>query len=251
MPTSHPILRALLLSLRDLYFGLDRVLARHGGRGLAFVLVALVAGFWAYVPLHELGHAVSCLLAGGEVSRLEVSPLFGGALLARWIPWVEAGGDYAGRLSGFSTGGSDLVYLATDLGPFLLTFPGVWLLRRGARAASPWLYGGALAFAMAPFLSLSGDAYEIGSILVTRVGPWSSLAASSLLRGDDLLLKAGQLGGEPPALWIGFALAALVGALWAWATYALAGRLAGALGQPPIEPAPLPSPGSSPAPSTS
>lgn len=238
MPADLLIRRTLLLPLRDLYFGLERVLARQGGWGLVGAVAALLAGFWIYVPLHELGHAVSCLLAGGEVTRLEVAPLFGGGLLAHWIPWVVAGGDYAGRLSGFSTGGSDLVYLATDLGPFLLTLPGVWLLRRGARAASPWIYGVALSFAMAPFLSLTGDAYEIGSILVTRFGPWSSLAASALLRGDDLWLKAGQLGGEPAVLWVGFALAALVGALWAWGTYALAGVIATALGQPPAEPAP-------------
>jgi hypothetical protein len=41
------------------------------------------------------------------VWRLEIDPLYGGALLARWLPFVEAGGEYAGRLSGFDTAGSD------------------------------------------------------------------------------------------------------------------------------------------------
>ena len=139
-------------------------------RYLAWLALGLAAGWWLYVTVHELLHALPCLAVGGEVTRLEIDPLYGGGLLARWIPWVVAGGEYAGRLSGFDTGGSDLVYLATDLGPFVLTlFPGVWALRRAACAGLPLLFGAALPFALAPLLSLTGDAYEIGSIALTRV----------------------------------------------------------------------------------
>ena len=74
---------------------------------------------------------------------------------------------------------SDLVYLATDAAPFVLTVVvGVPLLRgpsprwgpaREARATGPLLarsalFGAALPIAFAPFLSLTGDYYEMGSI---------------------------------------------------------------------------------------
>ena len=74
-----------------------------------------------YVPLHGLLHAFGCELGGGRVWRLKIDPLYGGALLARWLPFVEAGGEYAGRLAGFDTAGSVAVHLFTTGLPFLLT----------------------------------------------------------------------------------------------------------------------------------
>jgi len=227
-----------LLAARDVWRGLDRCLA--GGAAFAWTAVGLVAGWWLYVPAHELLHAVACVAAGGTVSRLEIAPLYGGALLARYLPFVAPGGggeSYAGRLSGFDTGGSDLVYLATDLGPFLLTlFPGVWGLRRAARG-HPLVFGLTLPLALAPFLSLGGDAYEIGSILVTRLPRWSDPALRKLLRGDDLAAKIASLPATAAAPWGGLALAASLGLAWALLVYALAGAVATALGEPPVPPA--------------
>lgn len=217
-------MRALTAPFRDLLSGLDRCLER-GVRSLALVFLGLLAGWWVYVPLHELLHAAACMAAGGAVSRLEIDGLYGGALLARVFPFVVSGSEYAGRLSGFDTRGSDWIYLATDLGPFVLTlFPGVWLLRRAAAARRPFLFGASLPFALAPFLSLTGDAYEIGSILVTRLPPW---AGDGLLRGDDLFTKGAELARTPGAPWTGFALAALLGVAWAFLTWALGSALAG------------------------
>lgn len=206
---------------------------------LAWLGLGLLLGWWLYVPIHELAHALACLAAGGTVTRLEVDALYGGALLARLFPWVAVGSEYAGQLTGFDTGGSDLVYLATDLGPFLLTLlPGVWALRRTARAGRGLLFGISLPFALAPFLSLTGDAYEIGSILVTRVPPWAGEAARQLLRGDDLFAKGGEIAAGvslgPPAVWVGYALAALLGVLWAFGTYRLGAWLATRLGEGPL-----------------
>ncbi|MEM7479991.1 MAG: hypothetical protein AAF481_02360 [Acidobacteriota bacterium] len=221
----------LLLPLRDVLRGQQHTLTGYGSLGL--MALGLIAGWLVYVPLHELLHAYGCLLAGGEVTRLEIDTLYGGALLARIIPFVVAGSEYAGRLSGFDTGGSDLVYLATDLAPFVLTLlPGVWALRRAARAGRALLFGASLPFALAPFLSLTGDAYEIGSILVTAVGPWS--ASSELLRGDDVALVAGVLPADG-FLWAGYVGALSLGALWAFATYALGAAVARALGQKAME----------------
>lgn len=218
--------------------------ARCVGRARDLLLLGggLVVGWWIYVPVHELLHALACMAAGGEVSRLEIAPLYGGALLERGIPWVAAGDEYAGRLSGFDTGGSDLVYLATDLGPFVLVlFPGVWALRRAARAGRPELFGLALPFALAPLLSLTGDAYEIGSIVLTRVPPWAGEAARELLRGDDLFRVGEAVAAAGTGVaWAGFALAALLGTLWAFATYALGGWLAARLGERPLPPPPRP-----------
>jgi hypothetical protein len=213
----------------DAFHGLDRCLDR-GPRGLALALFGLAVGWWLYVPVHELLHAAACLAAGGEVTRLEVAPLYGGGLLARVFPFVVSGGEYAGRLSGFDTHGSDLIYLATDLGPFVLTlFPGVWLLRRAGTAGRPILFGLALPFALAPFLSLPGDAYEIGSILVTQLPPWGET-----LRGDDLIKKAEELAALPDAPWGGFILAAVLGLAWAVLTCMAGGAVARVLGQAPV-----------------
>jgi hypothetical protein len=228
------LLQPLLAPFTDVLNGLDHCLDR-GARGLLLAALGLLAGWWIYVPVHELLHAAACQATGGKVTRLEIDRIYGGGPLARALPFVVPASQYAGRLSGFDTRGSDLIYLATDLGPFLLTlFPGVWALRRAAAARRAALFGAALPFALAPFLSLGGDAYEIGSILATHLPPWTAPAARSLLRGDDLGQKIGQLAGLPGAPWGGALLAVLLGAIWAFLTYALGARIARALGQPPV-----------------
>ncbi len=62
--------------------------------------------------------AADYLIACGSLTRLKIAPLYGSALLQRIFPF--RGGQVAitpgQRLSRFATGGSDLVYLATDLG---------------------------------------------------------------------------------------------------------------------------------------
>jgi hypothetical protein len=193
--------------------GLDRCLDRSpkgGLRSLAVIFLGLLVGWWVYVPVHELLHAAACAAAGGGVSRLEIDSMYGGALLARIFPFVVSGSEYAGRLSGFDTRGSDWIYLATDVGPFVLTiFPGVWWMRRAAASRRAFAFGASLPFAMAPFLSLTGDAYEIGSILVR----------DPRLRGDDAFKMAELLNRTPGAPWAGFALAALLGVVWAFLTW--------------------------------
>jgi hypothetical protein len=222
----------------DLLRGQARAIGRP--RDLLLMLAGLAAGWWLYVPLHELLHAAGCLLAGGEVTRLEIDPLYGGAVLARLVPFVVAGGEYAGRLSGFDTGGSDWVYLATDLAPFVLTlFPGVWLLRLAGRRGAAFLLAAAAPFAFAPFLSLTGDAYEIGSLVVTEMAPWRGAEYRGLV-GDDVLRLAAALGRDEaevaagPLAWAGLALGAAFGVVWAFGVYALGSLVASGLGQRPL-----------------
>jgi len=189
----------------EVFLGLESCMA-GGGRSLFAVFAGLLLGWWIYVPLHELLHAFGCLIAGGEVTRLEIGFLYGGAVLASWIPWVVAGSEYAGRLSGFSTGGSDLVYLIT-----------------------PW--------ALASFMSLTGDAYEIGSILLTWIPPWSSEGMREVIRGDDIFLLPARLqeAGLGGVGWMGVVVAAVLGAIWALAWWYLASLVASSLGQAVLE----------------
>jgi hypothetical protein len=195
---------------------------------VAAVVAGCVLSWWLYVPLHELAHALGCTLGGGEVSRLDIDPIYGARLLQGFFPFVHVGSEYAGRLSGFDTRGSDATYLLTDALPFLLTVAvGVPLLRRAAAPGlRPFtrslLLGAAIPIAYAPFVSLLGDYYEMGSILVSRLvasvrpdlplGRW---------RSDDLVKLLGDLWpslGVADAAGIGASF--LLGAALAWLTYA-------------------------------
>jgi hypothetical protein len=218
------------LPFRDVLRGLDAVLAA-GPKAFLRMMVGLGLGWWLYVPLHEILHAAGCWLAGGRVERLEVAPLYFGSLLAYLFPWVEAGGDYAGRLAAFETGGSDFVYLVTVLAPYILTlFPGVPWFYRAIRRARPFSFGASLPMALAPFLAVTGDAYEASAILITRLPPWTAGSVAQRIRGEDLFLRWYDLAqGASLPTWTGFAVTTLTALLAAWAVYALASRLAMAL----------------------
>jgi len=235
---SAPRARHWIAPARDLLAGLDLALA---GRAAALVAVfaGLAVGWWIYVPSHELLHVAGCVATGGAVDRLDLDAMYGATLLQRVFPFVHAGSEYAGRLSGFDTRGSDWIYLATDLAPFVLAlFPGLWALRRAARRGSGFLFGLSLPFAFAPWLSLTGDAYEIGSLATVQLSRWSPLRG--LLLGDDVFLRYRALADiSGPAPWGGFALAIGLGVAWALATTALASWLATRLGEPPLEAPPL------------
>jgi hypothetical protein len=197
---------------------------------LAALVVAAAVCWWIYVPLHELAHAFGCLFGGGRVTRLEIDPLYGAALLQRIFPFVSVGSDYAGQLTGFDTGGSDLTYLLTDFLPFAGTILiGVPLLHAAARPSraptlQAVLFGAALPVAFAPFVSLTGDYYEMGSILVSRLAAWlDPVIPVTRWRSDDLFKLAGQLveSGATAADAIGLAASFIVGVVLAFATYAL------------------------------
>lgn len=219
-PSARRRLGVVLAPAYDLLDGLDQVLDAKGSR-LALVFLGLAVGWWIYVPIHELLHVAGCLVAGGTVQQLEIAPEYGGALFAKIFPFVVSGGDYAGRLSGFDDRGSFWIHQVTVLAPYLLTiFPGVWGLRRAAAAARPFWFGIALPVAMAPFISLVGDAYEIGSLVVAEIAPWGD----GRLIGDDLPLVARSVANGVDGA--GLALGALLGLLWALGTYALGALVA-------------------------
>ncbi len=136
---------------------------------LLVVLGSLVVTWFVYVPIHELLHVGGCVWTGGEVSRLDLSPRYGAALLKNIFPFISSGSDYAGQLKGFDTHGSDLCYMATVFGPFALTvLIGVPLIKIVGRRRHPLLLGVAIVVGLAPFYNVPGDYFEMGSILTTR-----------------------------------------------------------------------------------
>lgn len=230
----NTILRA---PIDDYLAGLARLLPGATWRRGAIVLAALAVSWWVYVPLHELAHAFGCVAAGGEVWRLEIDAVYGAALLQHLFPFVAVGSEYAGQLVGFDTRGSDLVYLATDFAPFLLTIAlGVPLLRAVPHIAAD--NGAAVAFASAvpiayaPMISLPGDYYEMGSIVVSRLA--ASLTGNPVerWRGDDVFLVVERLGAANAAAsdWLTVGAAMALGAVLALATYAAGAAWSSLLG---------------------
>ena len=181
---------------------------------LAQVLAGFVLALWVLVPIHEVFHVLGCVLSGGQVTRLEISPLFGGALFARFVPWIVSGGDNAGRLSGFVPAG-DLSYLSTVLAPHVILCPlGSAVARMAVRRRRAWLFGAALAGALQPLASITGDAYEAASIPITRLADLGGWHWALQLRGDDVIAiahEAARVG--TPVAWVLFAAGCLGGAV--------------------------------------
>lgn len=219
---------ALLMPINDYLQALERYRPRLEISDLAVVFAAAALSWWIYVPIHEFLHVAGCLLGGGTVTELELAPIYGAAFLQQWFPWITVGGEYAGRLSGFDTGGSDLTYLLTVYLPFVLTvLLGVPLLRHPGEPSQRLRYsialGIALPVALAGFISLPGDFYEIGSIIVSRLAealgnPWPV----ERWRSDDLPLLIQQRFFEDAGNWLDALIITgsfLLGAVSAWATY--------------------------------
>ena len=186
---------------RDSLGALEKAMtSARPGRAMALMVLGLIVTWFLYVPVHELLHALGCWAAGGVVTELQIDPKYGGGILKRWFPFVvPGGGPYAGRLTGFDTHGSDLVYLATDFMPFALSlFPGVSLLLLCRRRSRPLLLGASVVLGLAPFYSATGDYYEMGSIVVT--GVWTCLVGTDggtvgyeFVRSDDVFQLLGEL----------------------------------------------------------
>jgi hypothetical protein len=145
------------------------------------------------VSVHELLHVAGCVLTGGRVTELQVAPLFGGAILARLLPFVRAGGTYAGRLSGFQPAG-DLSYLVTVMLPHLILAPlGALACRAAARRGHAFTWGLGFAGAAQPLASMFGDCYEAASIPLTAAAWRAGAAWAPRLRGDDVSLVWNQV----------------------------------------------------------
>lgn len=183
---------------------------------LLFPLIAVVVVTWIVtVPVHELMHVAGCLLFGGSVDELTIQPIYGGGLLAKIFPFVRVGGEYAGQLTEFDTGGSDLCYFATDFFPFLLSiFLGVPLLVLALLRRSTVLHGVGFVQTVIPIVSIPGDFYEMGSILTSRImGLHPQSAGAELIRGDDFFVVLAQVRESGAAAGLSHGVLAVVGAL--------------------------------------
>lgn len=186
----------------------------------------LIIGWLIYVPIHELLHAAGCVLGGGDVSRLEIQPVYGGAFLSRIFSFVVAESDYAGRLSGFDTHGSDLTYGLTVYFPFLLSLFAFFCLELAVRKKSAFAFGFFLPCAFAPLISLTGDFLELGSILAFQLWPGPSDIHRLLISDDLFRLIKEMCSGEPgmpftPDNIIFIILSFLIGTALAWGTILL------------------------------
>lgn len=180
---------------RDFLLALEGVLCgrRRPLPALAMALGATLLAWVVYVPVHELLHAAGCALGGGRVHELQIASHYGGAFLSRVFPFVSAEGPYAGRLSEFDTGGSDLVYLVTIALPYFLTITGgLACLRAAARGGGIPVFGIGTVLTAAPVLGLGGDYYEMGSVvlsaLLDRLEAVRALGTPFDLRSDDFVL---------------------------------------------------------------
>lgn len=219
------LLALLRLPVDDYLAALDPFVRRLTLGSGAAALGAALASWWLYLPAHELLHALGCVAGGGTVWRLEIDAIYGAAWLQRLFPFVAVGSRYAGQLTGFDTGGSDLTFLLTDALPFVLTvLIGVPALRAAGRMApgtrQALLFGAALPVALAPFVSLPGDYYEMASIVVSRLAAPGLGVPLARWRSDDVFLLLESLPGRT---WVDTAAiggAATLGTLLAFLTYA-------------------------------
>lgn len=172
------------------------------GRVFIPLVFSVAVVWWVTVPVHELLHAAGCVLFGGGVEELTIRSVYGGGLLEKIFPFVKSGGAYAGQLTRFDTGGSDLCYFATSFFPFLLTvFFGVPMLVLALARKSAMLHGVGFVHAVLPVVALPGDFYEMGSIVTTRLmGLQSGSAGADIIRGDDffLALERAESAGLSP-----------------------------------------------------
>ncbi len=155
----HDLMRVVDIDFKELY---------GPRKALALFVLPFIAFWFIYVPVHEFLHVAGCWAAGGTVTELQIDPMYGGKIFEKFVPFVVAGGDYAGRLSGFDPG-SDLGYLLTDFGPFFLSLLGVPWLLFAMKRKSLIMLGPALILAVAPFLNLLGDYHEMGFIISTDI----------------------------------------------------------------------------------
>jgi hypothetical protein len=233
--------RFFRLPFIDALAALDRGIAAGGFPAALLVVAACVAGWWIYVPIHELMHAWGCLLGGGSVTQLDIAAGYGGSLLQRVFPYVHVGSEYAGQLSGFDTRDNDAIYALTVFFPYVLTVflgvPGVVYVarRRHPGLGALLLLGMALPAAWAPIMSLAGDFYELGSILVSAAARTGlHVEGTAAWRSDDLFKLVRHLFGGSTAVRAGdvagVAAAFALGTVLGFATYAVGRGFAGCLG---------------------
>lgn len=195
---------------------METILDKHATRGLIFMVISLIIFWHIYTPIHELLHAGAAFLTGGDVQELEIKAQYGGQILAEIFPFVTSGGEYAGRLSGFSVP-NHWAYAVVDLAPYILSLFGFFVLDRSRRRADPWLFGVGIVLAFIPIMSIPGDYFELISLpLDSLAGMLDPNYQAGTLIADDWFKAVGeQWGADGSALIKSFQIIGLIGAVWA------------------------------------
>lgn len=171
------------------------------------IMVSVIVTWFLYVPIHELLHVAGCVWTGGTVTELVMGNEYGAGFLKEIFPFITpATTKYAGRVTGFEPNG-DVGYLITVFAPFILTlFPGVWCFKTACQKQRYWLMGPAIVIGLASFYNLTGDFFEMGTILSTRLTnllwggmPDATYANFWLLRSDDIFRLFTEINTAPSA----------------------------------------------------
>lgn len=201
---------------------LDAVLG-EGWPAYALLLISLLAVWHVYVPIHELLHVAGCVLTGGTVNELVLQPQYGARLLQIGLPFivVDEGGAYAGRLTGFTTP-NRWAYALVDLFPYLPSVWGLTLLEWARRRRSAVLFAAGFVLAYVPWLSLTGDFYELASLATAPLAPvLIPNATAEQFISDDVFRLLGEMRARGELTPGGLGLVALTQALALGAVLAL------------------------------
>ncbi|MCB1051229.1 MAG: hypothetical protein H6510_05975 [Acidobacteria bacterium] len=199
---------------------LESLMGKGQYKDLALLMVAFVAGFFVYTPIHELLHAGAALLFGGTVEELAISPEYGGALLAKVFPFVVTESEYAGQLSGFSVP-NYWAYAGVDWAPYLLSLPGIALIAKAVQKQKTGLGGLGFLLAFIPVTQFSGDFFEMWSLIFTQIHEAldPALAPGAFVSDDAFKLfgalqENGTLGFRTAGLWLLNLLLGLYTSIW-------------------------------------
>ena len=196
---------------------------QQGHWSFALLLISLLVVWHVYAPLHEMLHVAGCVLTGGTVNELVLQPQYGARLLQLGLPFivVDEGGAYAGRLTGFTTP-NRWAYALVDLFPYLPSVWGLTLLEWARRRRSAVLFAAGFVLAYVPWLSLTGDFYELASLATAPLAPvLIPNATAEQFISDDVFRLLGEMRARGELTPGGLGLVALTQALALGAVLAL------------------------------
>ena len=188
---------------------------------LLVLLLVFFISFWVYVPIHELMHAFATILVGGEVKELAIDATYGGVFFAKIFPFVVSESDYAGQLTDFTTR-NKFAYFIVDMFPYLLSLPGVLLIRLAAKYKRLWLFSIGFLLMLVPMTQIFGDFYEVASL---GMGEIMSLLNPSLnpdlIVSDDmfkLISSTNENSNKNFLIYISIGFSFILGLILAWLT---------------------------------
>ena len=216
-----PLIKWTKTALNTPTQALSHLLDDGSNKKLVILLLVFFVSFWIYVPIHELMHAFATFLVGGEVRELAIDATYGGVFFAKIFPFVVSESEYAGQLTDFTTP-NKFAYFIVDMFPYLLSLPGVLLIRLAAKYKRLWLFSLGFLLMLVPLTQIFGDFYEAASL---SMGEIMSLLNPSLdpnlIVSDDMFKLLSTIDESSKGnllIYISIALSLLLGLILAWLT---------------------------------